>query len=133
MSVNIYSRDREATMQSDFISLHCPATPENTGFVNSQFLSKLKDGAILINTARGALINEADLAAALRSGKLAAAAVDVVGSEPMKEDCPLLGVPNLLITPHIAWSTQNARATICRVCADNLKSWRSGGDLNRLV
>lgn len=132
MSVNIYSRDPEETLKSDVISLHCPATPENKGFINADFLAKLKDGAILLNTARGALVNEADLAAALRSGKLAAAGVDVVDGEPMKKDSPLLGAPNLFITPHIAWSTKSARQTICEESAANLKSWLDGGNHNRI-
>ncbi|MCI8608029.1 MAG: D-2-hydroxyacid dehydrogenase [Firmicutes bacterium] len=132
MAVNIYSRDPKAALASDIITLHCPATAENIGFVNSDFFCKLKDGAILINTARGALINESDLAAALKSGKLAAAALDVVDGEPMRADSPLLGAPNLFITPHIAWSTKNARAIICQVSADNVKSWLEGGHLNRI-
>lgn len=132
MTVNIYSKDPAATLQSDVISLHCPATPENTGFVNARFLRSLKKGAILLNTARGALINETDLAAALQSGQLAAAGLDVVDGEPMKKDSPLLGAPNLYITPHIAWSTRAARSTICEESAASLKSWLEGGDRNRI-
>lgn len=133
MTIHVYSQDREAAIKSDVVSLHCPATAENIGFINRDFFRQMKDGAILLNTARGALINEADLAEALRSGKLAAAAVDVVNGEPMRPDCPLLGVPNLYITPHVAWATQRARSIICETSAKNLQSFLDGGSLNRIV
>ena len=133
MKVNVYSHDREACMRSDIITLHCPATPENTGFVNREFFSSMKDGAILINTARGALVNEADLRDALDSGKLAAAAVDVVNGEPQSPDSPLIGAKNLYITPHLAWSDKEARKQIIDTAAANLRSFLEGGILNRIV
>lgn len=133
MTVNVYSKDPEATVKSDIITLHCPATAENTGFINKDFISKMKDGAMIINTARGALINEEDLAEALKTGKLAGAAVDVVNGEPPKADNPLLTAPNIIITSHIAWATQEARRTICETCAANLQSYLDGGELNRIV
>ena len=133
MKVNIYSRDPEAVMRSDIITLHCPATPENKGSINKEFFAKMKDGAILINTARGALVNESDLAEALKSGKLRAAAVDVVNGEPQSADSPLIGAPNLYMTPHLAWSDKEARQQIIDVAAANLKSFLEGGDLNRVV
>ncbi len=133
MKVNVYSREPEQTIRSDIITLHCPATPENKGSVNKEFFSKMKDGAILINTARGALVNEEDLAEALRSGKLSAAAVDVVNGEPQSASSPLIGVPNLYMTPHLAWSDKEARQQIIDVTADNLNSFLNGGDLNRVV
>lgn len=133
MKINIYSRDPEATIRSDIVTLHCPATPENTGFVNREFFAKMMDGAILINTARGALVNEVDLAEALRSGKLSAAAVDVVNGEPQRADSPLIGAPNLYITPHLAWSDKEARQQIIDVTAANLSSFLEGGSLNRIV
>lgn len=133
MTVNIYSRDRQAALQSDIVTLHCPATAENRGFINKEFISQMKDGAILINTARGALINEAELAEALTSGKIAAAGLDVLDGEPPRPDNPLIGAPNCFITSHIAWASREARNTICQVSASNLKSWMEGGMLNRIV
>ncbi len=133
MEVNIYSRDPEAAIKSDILSLHCPATPDNAGFINREFISRMKDGAILINTARGSLINEADLAEALKSGKLSAAACDVLSAEPPKDGNPLIGVPNLILTPHIAWATRTARETVTQIAAENLKSFLAGGSLNRIV
>lgn len=132
MKVNIYSRDIEAAMKSDIITVHCPATEENKGFINKEFIGHMKDGAIFINTARGALVNERDLAEALRTGKLSAAAVDVLDGEPPRPDNPLIDAPNIFITPHVAWASVEARSTICRVSAENLKSFIEGGRLNRV-
>ena len=132
MKVNIYSRDREAAIKSDILTVHCPATEANKGFINKEFIGQMKDGAVLINTARGALVNEKDLAEALRTGKLSAAAVDVLDGEPPRQDNPLIGAPNIFITPHVAWASVEARSTICRVSAENLKCFLEGGRLNRV-
>ena len=133
MTVHVYSKDPDAAVQSDILTLHCPATADTRGFINKDFINKMKDGAILINTARGALLNEDDVADALKRGKLAAVAVDVVNGEPPRKGHPFIGLENLYITPHIAWSTREARAVITKTSAANLKSFLAGGDLNRIV
>lgn len=116
--------------ESDVISLHCNLTAENTGIINKNAIAKMKDGVAIINTARGQLINEADLAEALRSGKVAAAAVDVVSAEPIKGDNPLLTAPNCIITPHIAWASQAARQRIMDTAAANIKAFLAGHPTN---
>lgn len=133
MKVNVYSKNPEAAMSSDYVTLHCPLTTENRGFVNKEFIEKMKDGAILINTARGALVNEADLASALKTGKLSAAAVDVLSKEPPIEPHPLIGLNNCVLTPHNAWMPKETRQKVIDICADNLRSFIEGGKHNRLV
>ena len=133
MKVIPYSRNPEEAVKADVVTLHCPATPDNKGFINKEFIDRMKDGAYLINTARGALINEQDLAAAVRSGKLAGAAVDVVSKEPIEADNPLLGVPGLIVTPHMAWTSREAREVVCTTAAANLKAFMEGKELNRIV
>lgn len=133
MEVIPYSKDPEKAIKADIITLHCPATAENKGFINKDFISKMKDGAFLINTARGALVNEADLAEAVKSGKLGGAAVDVVSKEPILETNPLLNVPGIIITAHMAWSSIEAREVITKTSAHNLKSFLAGENLNRIV
>lgn len=133
MKVNIYSRDKEAAIKSDVVSLHCPLTPENTGMIDMEFISRMKDGAILINTARGALLDEGAVAEALKSGRLAGAGLDVLAQEPPAEDNPLICLPNCLITPHIAFIPVETRQKVVDVCGANLKSFIDGGNLNRLV
>jgi len=133
MTVNIYSRDKAAAMASDVVSLHCPLTPENTGMVNEEFIRGMKDGAILINTARGALLDEEAVAEALRSGKLAGAGLDVLAQEPPHENNPLIGLDNCLITPHIAFTPKETRQSVIDVCGENLDSFIKGEKLNRLV
>lgn len=116
--------------ESDFISLHCPLFAENTQMVNANFIGKMKDGAFLINTARGGLVDELALADALKSGKLAGAAVDVVSEEPMKEYNPLLTAPNCIITPHIAWAPKESRQRLLDCCVENIRSYLAGNPQN---
>ncbi|MGI6256918.1 MAG: D-2-hydroxyacid dehydrogenase [Anaerovoracaceae bacterium] len=132
MNVNIYSRAPEEALASDFVSLHIPATPETKHFINKDTISQMKDGACLINTARGSLVKEDDLADALRSGKITVFATDVLSHEPPVNGSPLMGMDNCIITPHNAWCPQETRDIICTLCADNLSSWLSGGTLNRV-
>lgn len=120
----------ELFAQSDFIFLHCPLFPEVAGLINKDNITKMKDSAILINNSRGGLVVEQDLADALNSGKLAAAALDVVSTEPIREDNPLLGAKNCIITPHISWATKEARERIMQTTADNIKSVIDGAPIN---
>ena len=112
--------------KSDAISLHIPLTPENKGFVNARLLSQMKKDAYLINTARGPLLNDADLAAALHAGTLAGAALDVATVEPINPDNPLLTAPNCIITPHYAWATLAARKRLMQTTTQNLQAFLSG-------
>lgn len=111
---------------SDIVSLHCPETPENSGFVNAALLATMKPEAMLINTARGGLVDEAALADALCHGQLAGAAVDVVAAEPMLADNPLLGAPNCIITPHIAWASEPSRRRLLDVSVKNVSAFLAG-------
>lgn len=133
MKVNIYSRDAKATQESDILTLHCPLTDENKKFINKDFISGMKDGAILINTARGGLIDADDVAAALRSGKLSGAGIDVLETEPPVKPDPLIETPNCIVTPHIAWMPKETRQKVIDMSTANLKSFVSGGKLNRIV
>ncbi len=120
----------ELFASADVISLNCPQTPENSGFVNSTLLRLMKPGAYLLNLARGGLVNEEDLAQALRSGQLAGAGLDVVAHEPMLADNPLLNAPNCIFTPHIAWASLAARRRLMNIVAANLASFKSGSPIN---
>ena len=115
---------------SDIISLHCPLTAENTGMINAATLAKMKDRAILLNTARGSLLNEQDVADALRSGKLRGAAVDVVSREPMVRDNPLLTAPNCIITPHMAWTPIESRQRIIDCTVSSIRGFLEGKPVN---
>lgn len=115
---------------ADVVSLHCPLTPETAGLVNRQRLALMKPSSILINTSRGSLVVESDLAEALNAGRLAAAAVDVVASEPIRPDNPLLSARNCVITPHIAWATLSARRRLLAAVAENVGSYFAGRPQN---
>lgn len=116
--------------ESDVITLHCPLTPQTTGFVNAQFLAKMKPTAFLINTARGGLVDEAALADALNHGRIAGAGLDVLSTEPPALDNPLLSAKNCVITPHIAWATKTARIRLLQISAGNIRAWLNGKPQN---
>ena len=141
MSLLVYSRNIRPELESetcryadldtllslsDVVSLHCPQTEQTTGLINKDTIAKMKDGAILLNTSRGGLVVEADLAEALTSGKLRGAAVDVVSKEPIDPHNPLLTAPNLMMTPHIAWAPLEARQRLLAIAEDNLKAYVDG-------
>lgn len=116
--------------RADVVSLHCPLTPETQGIVNAQRLALMKPEALLVNTGRGPLIVEADLADALNAGRIAGAALDVLSSEPPTPDNPLLTAKNCLITPHIAWATKAARARLLGGVIENLRAYLAGHPQN---
>tara|TARA_B100001029_G_C15037539_1_gene441199 strand:+ start:682 stop:1650 length:969 start_codon:yes stop_codon:yes gene_type:complete len=116
--------------ESDVVSLHCPLTDENQGFVNAKLLSQMKSTAYLINTARGPLINEKDLAKALNEEQIAGAATDVLSVEPPSKENPLLTAKNLIITPHIGWATRAARERLMKIATDNLCAFLKGTPQN---
>jgi len=120
----------ELYAQSDIISLHCPLTEQNRAFVNTSLLERAAPGLILVNTARGALIDDIAVAEALQSGRLGAYACDVLSTEPPAADHPILSAPNTFVTPHIAWATAAARGRIVRIMADNLKAFLAGAPQN---
>ncbi len=120
----------EVLAQSDVIALHCPLFPETEGIVNKENIAKMKDGVIILNNSRGPLIVEQDLADALNSGKVAAAGLDVVSTEPIKGDNPLLGAKNCIITPHISWAPKESRQRLMDIAVNNLKAYLDGKPVN---
>ncbi len=121
-----YSSLEDLFKDSDVISLHAPLLPETQGIINKENIMKMKDGVIIINNSRGPLIVENDLKEALLSQKVAGAAVDVVSSEPIKRDNPLLGIPSCIITPHISWAPIEARQRLMNIAVENLSSFLKG-------
>ena len=115
---------------SDVLSLHCPLTPQTHHLIDAEALKKMKQGAILVNTGRGPLVDEQAVADALHSGQLAAFGVDVLSQEPPKADNPLLSAPNAFITPHIAWATLEARQRLMQITIDNVRAFISGKPQN---
>lgn len=122
----------ELFAKSDFISLHCPLKPENTGFVNNELIKVMKRSACIINTARGPLINEQQLASALNNGVIAGAALDVLSTEPPPADNPLLSAKNCIITPHNAWISKEARMRVLDVTIDNVAAFLKGSPVNEV-
>jgi glycerate dehydrogenase len=120
----------ELFASADVVTLNCPQTPENAGFVNARLLGCMKPTAYLINVARGGLVNEAELADALRAGQIAGAGLDVVAHEPMLAENPLLSAPNCIFTPHIAWASLAARRRLTGIVAGNVASFLDGSPIN---
>lgn len=116
--------------EADVISLHCPLFPETEGIINKENIAKMKDGVYIINDSRGQLINEADLRDALNSGKVGGAAVDVVSTEPIKMDNPLLEAKNMIITPHMAWASREARSRLMDIAVENVEKFQQGTPIN---
>ena len=120
----------ELFAEADVVTLHCNLTPENTGMVDATLLSSMKKSAYLINTSRGPLVKDADLANALEQGTLAGAALDVVSTEPIEADSPLLKAPNITLTPHIAWAALEARRRLTKITAENVAAFLAGNPIN---
>jgi glycerate dehydrogenase len=125
-----YARLDELFAGSDVISLHCPLFPSTQGIINKTNIAKMKDGVMIINTSRGPLVVEQDLAEALNSGKVAGAALDVVSTEPIGSSNVLLKAQNCIITPHIAWAPRESRNRLMNIAVDNLKAFLSGSPVN---
>jgi glycerate dehydrogenase len=122
----------ELLRRSDVVTMHCPLNADSVGMMNAAAFAAMKQGAIFINTSRGGLVDEHALRAALDSGHLMGAGVDVLQVEPMTEECPLLGAPRLLITPHIAWAGVETRHRLMGVVAENIRCYLAGKPINRV-
>lgn len=116
--------------KSDIITVHCPLNDSSYRMINAENIAKMKDGAIFINTARGGVMDEQAVAQALKSGKLAYAGIDVLETEPMDRDCPLCGIDNCIITPHIAWAPMETRIRLMGIVCDNIRAYLSGAPVN---
>lgn len=128
-SVTFVSLD-ELLRESDVVSLHCPLNRDSENMMTAENFAKMKNGAVFINTARGGLVDEAALKQALTSGKLLGAGLDVLRTEPMSSECPLLGLKNCIITPHIAWAGLETRERLMKVVVSNIKSFLDGNAVN---
>ncbi len=125
-----FCKKDELLTKSDFVSIHCPLTPLTEGMVNEEFLSKMKNTAILINTSRGQVVDENALANALKNGKIAGAGLDVLSVEPPKADNPLFGLKNCYITPHIAWAGFETRERLMKICKENVEAFLNNNTKN---
>lgn len=143
MNVIVYSRRKtdesckfvsldELLSESDYVTLHCPLNSDTAKLINSASFEKMKKSAVLINTARGGIVDEDALANALKNGIIYAACVDTIASEPMREDCPLFGLNNCFITPHIAWAAKETRQRLVDIAADNVKCYLLGNPKNKV-
>jgi len=128
-NLKFVSKD-ELLANADVLFLHCPLTEENEGLINKERIAKMKDGVILVNTARGKLIHEFDLFEALQSKKIAFACLDVLAEEPPSCNNPLFTLENCFITPHVAWTSEEARIRICQIASENLRTFLDGQLLN---
>lgn len=122
----------EAFSRADILTLHCPLTEQTKELVCKDTLSLMKSSAILINTSRGGTVNELDLSNALKSGTIAKAYLDVLNVEPMSKDTPLVDTPNVVITPHIAWSPLETRSRLLDIVANNLNGFLNGNVINKV-
>ncbi len=127
-----YVTKEELFKRSDFLTVHCPLNAETDKIVNAQMLSLMKNTAVLINTARGGVVDEPALADALKEGKIQAACIDTITVEPMSEDCPLFGIENCFITPHIAWAAKQTRQRLINIAADNINAFLDGKPQNKV-
>lgn len=124
---------RELFSEADFVTAHCPLTPETEGLISGETLRYCKPECVIINTSRGGVVNERDLAEALNSGRIAGAALDVLRREPMDAECPLLTAKNCIITPHIAWAALETRRRLVRIAAENLRAYIDGKPINTVT
>ena len=123
----------ELLEKSDIVTLHCPLNKDSENIMNESAFNKMKDGAIFVNTARGAMVDEVALRKALESGKLLGAGIDVLRQEPMDKDCPLYNAPNCYITPHIAWAGKETRLRLLDIVYDNIKAYLKGTPQNTVM
>lgn len=121
-----------AVEKADVLTFHCPLTEQTKGIINAVLISKMKKTAVLINTSRGAVVNEKDLADALNNGKISAAYLDVLEKEPMSPDTPLKNARNCIITPHTAWSSLETRSRLVGIVCDNIRAWQNGKPVNKV-
>ena len=121
-----------AAEKADVLTFHCPLTDKTAGIVNSELISHMKPSAMLVNTSRGPVVNEADLAQALDSGKIAAAYLDVLVKEPMSPDTPVKSAKNCFITPHTAWAPLETRQRLVDIVCDNIRAWQNGSPKNKV-
>lgn len=119
--------------EADIITVHCPLTEETRGLINKENLALCKPSCIIINTSRGAVVNERDLAEALNGGRIAAAALDVLTEEPMAADCPLIGAKSCVITPHVAWAALETRERLVKTVVENVKAFIAGKPINTVT